>query len=404
MDRKRRHLTICQIAALIDRIRIILKDKEQYRRLTASKGSNAQRLLNMFQRLLDVLTDVPPDFRHKLIVAKQRLARKSRLYPASYELTDVTAPEMPRCSGGFADIFKGDFRGHAVCLKFVRLNKKTQIPHFEKVVSKEAILWGQLRHPNILPFYGIYRFNNGISLVAPWMENGDVCQYLKQHDKSNRIVLVYDVAQGLKFLHENKIIHGDLKGKNILVNDHGRACVADFGISSISDKDILNWTSCSSAASKGGSVRWQAPELFEPEGDNDIPNSEATDIYAWACVAYEIFVGQVPFADLTVSAAVVTCVLKGERPARPPASSLSWSMWGLTDDIWLLMEACWKEQPAERPMVQTVIDQLAPALPPHLSADANDDFLSPEKFREMVHGSLDSEDLSVETFENLLLG
>lgn len=75
---------------------------------------------------------------------------------------------------------------------------------------------------------------------------------------------------------------------NILVTDSGRACVADFGLSSVSDANILNWTSHSSAASKGGSIRWQAPELFDVENDEVVHNSEASDIYAWSCVCYEV--------------------------------------------------------------------------------------------------------------------
>ncbi|KAG6905876.1 hypothetical protein DXG01_017126 [Tephrocybe rancida] len=69
---------------------------------------------------------------------------------------------------------------------------------------------------------------------------------------------------------------------NILVN-LGRAC-----LSSVSDKEILALTSYSSAASKGGTVRWQAPELFDPEGDEEKHNSNASDIYAWACIGYEV--------------------------------------------------------------------------------------------------------------------
>ncbi|KAG6846373.1 hypothetical protein H0H93_014379, partial [Arthromyces matolae] len=119
------------------------------------------------------------------------------------------------------------------------------------------------------------------------MEHGDIRKYLEHYTDSNRVSLALDVARGLEFLHSNGVVHGDLKGENVLVNDTGRACLADFGLSSISDKDILAWTSMSSAASKGGTVRWQAPELFDPEGDEEIRNSQETDIYAWACVAYE---------------------------------------------------------------------------------------------------------------------
>ncbi|KAG6905877.1 hypothetical protein DXG01_017127 [Tephrocybe rancida] len=393
---------------LIERIQISLTNKKEYQKLLACKDANAQRLLDMFQRLLDILTDPPPSFQRNLIVATQRLAAASGLYPVSYELANVTVPEVSECSGGYADIYKGDFGGHPVCVKTVRLNKNTHMAQFVKKVSKEAILWSQLRHPNLLPFYGIYRYKSWISFVAPWMENGDISEYLKHHQTSTRVVLAYDVAQGLRFLHKNGVIHGDLKGPNILVNELGRACVADFGLSSISDKEILAWTSYSSAASRGGTVRWQAPELFDPESDEEKRNSEASDMYAWACVAYEarwpcIFAGQPPFAHLTREATIMNRVSNGERPARPFKTSPSWSVWGLTDDIWSSMEACWNSEPEERPSAQLVITRVDPVLSPILQGGARDISLSPGEFREMMRRSSDENEMSVETFESLLL-
>ncbi|KAG6888776.1 hypothetical protein C0995_006105 [Termitomyces sp. Mi166 len=264
-----------KIEALISHLRALFGNKNEYKKLLDC-------------RLLDIVVKPPPGFQRHLIVATQRLAATSGLYPTFYELTNVTISKTSESSGGFADIYKGDFRGQEVCIKMVRLYKNTDMAHFMKVVSREAILWGQLRHPNLLPFYGIYSHDDRVSFVAPWMENGDINEYLKRNQTSNRVVLTYDVAQGLEFLHENGIIHGDLKGPNILVNKAGRAHLADFGIASISDKEILAWTSLSTTGSKGGTVRWQALELFDPESDEEIRNTKASDIWAWACVAYEV--------------------------------------------------------------------------------------------------------------------
>ncbi|KAG6824283.1 hypothetical protein H0H92_007345 [Tricholoma furcatifolium] len=348
----------------------------------------------------------PTSIHRHLIAATQRLAGASGLYPTCYELDGVTDTGIYQCSGGFADVFKADFRGQAVCLKTIRLNSRTDSEHFLKVFSKEAILWGQLHHPNVLPFYGIYRIKDRISFVAPWMENGDISKFLKQNQSSNRVLLSIDVAQGLEFLHKNHIVHGDLKGGNILVNESGRACVADFGLSSVSDREILAWTSYSSVASRGGTVRWQAPELFNLDGEEEVHNTKASDIYAWAFVAYEIFTGEVPFAHLFRDATIVNRVLAGERPARPANPSLSWSAWGLTEDIWKLMETCWNSDPAQRPNVSVVIERLKWALPRKIQKDAeaqtNGDSLSPGQFRKMARGEVDQTELSVETLDNLL--
>ncbi|KAH0589951.1 hypothetical protein H2248_000137 [Termitomyces sp. 'cryptogamus'] len=207
---------------LIKRLTRLFKDKTEYQTLLRCKGDTAQKLLDMLQRLLDILftpsavnPGPPLSFQRNLVVATQRLAEKSGLYPKSYELTDVTIPEMPKMSGslgGFADIYKGIFRSHEVCIKMVRLYQSAPLAYFMKDICKEAILWKQLRHPNVLPFYGIYRYMGRIAFVAPWMKNGDIVEYLRDYPSSDRAVLTYDVINGLEFLHKNGIIHGDLKG------------------------------------------------------------------------------------------------------------------------------------------------------------------------------------------------
>jgi len=357
-------------------------------------------LLDIFQRLLD-LPETPPSLQRNLIVATQRLSGRSGLYPVCYELVDVTTiGDYSESSGGFADIYKGQFQGRAVCLKTIR--KKSQMEHWLKVCSKEAILWGQLSHPNVVPFYGIYRFENRISFVAPWMEHGDVNAFLKSYPAVNRVLLTLDVAEGLRYLHRNSIIHGDLKGSNILVNELGRACLTDFGISSISDKDILAWTTHSSAASKGGTVRWQAPELFDPEGDVDIHNTAASDMYAWSCVGYEIFTEDLPFASIGRATAVMLKVRAGERPMQPLKSSPSWNTWGLTEYIWVLMQDCWKANPEERPTVDQVIVRLSQVAPRDVREIESDVSLSPAQFREMTRRGLEHDEMSVETLEGLL--
>ena len=73
---------------------------------------------------------------------------------------------------------------------------------------------------------------------------------------------------------------------NILVTESGKACLADFGLSIHVDAEMLKWTS-ESSENTGGTVRWQAPELFDPENEDSKPTKE-TDVYAFSCVCYEV--------------------------------------------------------------------------------------------------------------------
>ncbi|KAG5350239.1 hypothetical protein C0989_012012, partial [Termitomyces sp. Mn162] len=219
-----------EVLPLIRQLDLVFRDVGLYRRLLECQPSDAQKLLDSFQRLLD-MPGLGLRFRKNLIVATQRISSRSGLYPACYELKDVVqTEEHPVEGGGFADIYKGYLKGRAVCMKTIRLYQTSRIEDALKV---------------------------------------------------------FDVAKGLDYLHSNRIIHGDIKGPNILIDDAGRALLSDFGISSVSDSSIAAWSSQSTGASKGGSTRWQAPELFDVENDESVKNTTASDVYAFGCVCYE---------------------------------------------------------------------------------------------------------------------
>ncbi|KAG6817144.1 hypothetical protein H0H87_012105 [Tephrocybe sp. NHM501043] len=181
------------LADLIARVTSILQGKELYKKLLKCNFSDAQRLLDSFQQLLDLDSPLDPHFLKDLTVATQRIAAESGLYPTCYELKDVVQlGQHPVAAGGFADIYKGTFRGQVVCLKTIRLYQKVHIDYALKKTAKEAILWRQLQHPNILTLFGLYLNNNDprVSIVTLWMDNGDIRTYLKKKPTAPRRFLV----------------------------------------------------------------------------------------------------------------------------------------------------------------------------------------------------------------------
>ncbi|KAG6905887.1 hypothetical protein DXG01_017094 [Tephrocybe rancida] len=371
--------------SIAEKIQRILEDSPLCRAFLRARGSDAQILLNMFQWLLDD-PRLSEKLRRRLIVATQRLSTKSGLYPVCYELKGVVQDaQEPVTGGGFADIYKGHFEGHVVCLKTIRIYQDSQLDHVLKQFSKEVILWGQLSHTNVLPIYGLYRFKSRLCIVAPWMQNGDIVAYLKLNPDVDRRSLVLDVAKGLLYLHNNSIIHGDLKGPNILIDEQGRARLCDFGIASICDPEIKAWTTQSSVSSKGGSTRWQAPELFDiTEDDEEVQNSVFSDVYAFGCVCYEVFTGKIPFYNILRDTTVTLQVKSAKRPSRPSEPGTSWQEWGLTENIWSLMEDCWKATASERPVVRQIIDRLSPLLEQDERASGRLNVLPPTHFRRSI--------------------
>lgn len=154
------------------------------------------------------------------------------------------------------------------------------------------------------------------------------------------------------------IVHGDIKGTNILVTSTGRACLADFGLSSLLGDNILVWSSLGSEPGRGGgTTRWKAPELFiqESEDKDSIP-TPASDVYSFSCVAYEILTGQIPFYEIKGSEAVTLKLFNSrEQPSRPAPGKAAKE---LTDEAWSLLEDCWIHEPDQRPSLEEVLRRL----------------------------------------------
>ncbi|KAF9440386.1 kinase-like protein [Macrolepiota fuliginosa MF-IS2] len=303
-----------------------------------------------------------------MLVALYKLSKASALHPRHYVLKDVVLDQRPVAvdSGGFCDVYREYYGGQYLCLRVLRVydgGKDKFLRHY----SKETILWGQTEHPNILPFYGICYLGDGslkkICLVSPWMESGNIITYLATHDSVPRRPLVCDVARGLEYLHDRHIIHGDLKGANILVNSAGRACLADFGLASIQADEIFS-SRITTTASVRCTYRWASPELVE----EDTPQpTKASDVWAMACVFYEILTGLLPFNECSGNLQILRKLGKGNLPA-----TIDVGRWtGLDEPMRELIHRCWAADLGERLACQQTVQELSAGGP--LSEDGDDD-------------------------------
>ncbi|KAJ7673390.1 kinase-like domain-containing protein [Mycena rosella] len=163
-----------------------------------------------YKKLL--LLDSTLDARPLLSKALIRLSRASGLHPNCFPLSDLEKIGQQVTGGGFSDIWKGLVRGQTVAVKIMRLFQETAIEAALKQFGSEALIWGQLSYPNLLPFYGLYYLEGRLCLVSPWMENGHVREFLMNAPSdTDRISLMLDIATGLEYLHTERVVHGDLK-------------------------------------------------------------------------------------------------------------------------------------------------------------------------------------------------
>ncbi|KAF9263004.1 kinase-like protein [Marasmius fiardii PR-910] len=349
-----------ELEAELARIQSIFQDRERYRELLGRQGDDAQYWLDLLQLLAD-FPGTSTQVRSTIFTTMIRLCKASGHYPRCLILQNVRKiGEHPVGGGGFGDVWKGTIGDsetvRVVCLKVVKIYLTSDVEKSLKDYLREAIVWKQLKHPNLLPFLGIFYLDDSrqrLCLVSPWMDHGNLVQFLKATPREavDHLSLVHDIASGLCYLHILKIIHGDLKGVNVLITPDRRACIGDFGLSRVTDTHALRIASSTSRVM--GTARWLSPELLE----GSRPTSKESDIYAFACVCYEIFTGLLPFHEFKNDAAVAIQVLAGKHPLRPE------SIPELQDGMWSIMESCWDPVPLTRPSVGSILTAVAELMP-----------------------------------------
>ncbi|KZW02499.1 kinase-like protein [Exidia glandulosa HHB12029] len=256
--------------------------------------------------------------------------------------------------GGLSDVYSADWPSPIgdirVAVKCLRPHSQHQTKMFQRL-RREIYVWQHLRHPNVLPLYGVY-LNLGVlpSLVSPWCSNGDICTYLaSRRDRPDffelQLVMLEQVLHGLQYLHSYVpvIVHGDIKGANILVSDLQVVQLADFGFASMLAHNEISMVQSSSVK---GSWRWMSPELV---ADEDATYSTESDMWAYGCVMVEVLGGMLPYHDKRNDQAVIMAISQGRHPARPR---------NLADDLWKIMLDCWRVDPRERPSVDAVLERI----------------------------------------------
>ena len=159
---------------------------------------------------------------------------------------------------------------------------------------------------------------------------------------------------------------------NILVNHQHHACIADFGLLRIISDSTSSISSISHV--EGGTTQWMSPELHDPDrfGMKDGRPTKESDCYALGMVIYEVLSGHVPFPKCTAPI-VIRKVMEGERPGRPQGTRGAW----FTDDLWRMLELCWKPQPDDRPgpgaILQCLEEVPRPSRPPSPIPTTNGD-------------------------------
>ncbi|KAH8671203.1 cell division control protein [Xylariales sp. PMI_506] len=214
--------------------------------------------------------------------------------------------------GAFGSVYKAihwQF-GEAVAVKQIKL---VNLPKSElRMIEAEIDLLKNLHHDNIVKYIGFVKSVDCLNIILEYCENGSLHSICKAYGKfPENLVGVYmtQVLQGLQYLHDQGVIHRDIKGANILTTKDGKVKLADFGVS----------TSTLAGPDKEtqvvGTPYWMAPEIIELSGA-----TPASDIWSLGCTVIELLQGKPPYHHLQAMPALFA-IVNDDHPPLPEGVS-----------------------------------------------------------------------------------
>jgi sterile alpha motif and leucine zipper-containing kinase AZK len=253
---------------------------------------------------------------------------------------DLVVQDQLGC-GSFGSVYRGIWR----------CDGKEQVVALKKVfmLEKEVDILSQIRHRNIIHFYGVSQANPDFYIVTEYAEHGCLYEYLHNDSAELPFDLILQwalqIAHGVHYLHFEApatIIHRDLKSKNVVLSkgygDQIICKLCDFGTS----KDL---THSFTRPTWAGTAAWMSPEIItQKEGI-----TTATDVWSYAVVLWELVSREVPYKGLTEFKIYSIISQHGERLVIPETCPLKLAN---------LLKNCWYTEPRDRIDMKMIILEL----------------------------------------------
>ena len=252
--------------------------------------------------------------------------------------------------GSFGIVFKGTFRGNEVAIK--RMKEAADNDEQMEEFNKEVAMLDKFRDPYIVHFYGAVFIPSKICMVTEFATHGSLQDVMKHHEAINekvRIKILLDAAKGIEYLHNNGILHRDIKPDNILIfdiehydNSFINGKLTDFGASRNVNILMTNIT-----FTKGiGTPKFMAPEVLEQEH-----YKKPADIYSFAITMFETMKwgSAYPKEIFRYEWDIAEFICKGKRLNKTNK---------MRDQTYDLITHCWQQDPKERLTIDEIIQEL----------------------------------------------
>ncbi|EDU46906.1 serine/threonine-protein kinase 3 [Pyrenophora tritici-repentis Pt-1C-BFP] len=243
---------------------------------------------------------------------EQRPSREGTAQKAAQDVAGLKDYQLGDClgKGAFGSVYRALNwgTGETVAIKQVRLENLGAADL--KNMEMEIDLLKNLNHANIVKYHGFVRSSESLYIILEYCENGSLHSICKNFGKfPENLVALYmsQVLHGLLYLHEQGVIHRDIKGANILTTKEGLVKLADFG--------VATKQSGLDQSSVVGTPYWMAPEVIELSGA-----TTSSDIWSLGCTVIELIEGKPPYHKLQPMQALFR-IVNDEHPPIPGSAS-----------------------------------------------------------------------------------
>ncbi|KAK1582437.1 hypothetical protein Q3G72_014963 [Acer saccharum] len=267
-------------------------------------------------------TAPPPPFAGTLAEKINSCIRKSKVFSKPFSPPVKMAPpirwrkgELIGC-GAFGRVYMGMNldSGELLAVKQVLIAangaSKEKAQAHVKELEEEVKLLKDLSHPNIVRYLGTVREEESLNILLEFVPGGSISSLLGKFGPfPEAVVRAYtkQLLLGLEYLHNHGIMHRDIKGANILVDNKGCIKLADFGAS----KQVVELATISGAKSMKGTPYWMAPEVILQTG-----HSCSADIWSVGCTVIEMATGKPPWSQQYQEVAALFYI--GTTKSHPP--------------------------------------------------------------------------------------
>ena len=236
-------------------------------------------------------------------------------------------------SGAEGAVYLGMYNNQRVAVKKIREHSGRELQHLRR-----------LRHPNVIRLIGVCSHPPNCCIVMEYCENGSLYDFLK-HPELVSLQRVCDwsrqVCDGMLYLHQNRIIHRDLKSPNVLLTESFTLKITDFGASRTNSHESVQM-------SYMGTFAWMAPEVIRNKKCN-----EKVDVWSYGVLLWELLTCQVPYDQCEWMCVLVGVGNNNLRLPIPDACSSAFRS---------LIQRCWNTRPRGRPSFAQLAFDLQPAL------------------------------------------